>query len=181
MTKPNDSGLTFKARWNKKTFERALRVSDLLALLLGGMSWPGQDIVWITDNDDIVADIDHHLDLIQVFTNIISKYLPHDLGHLKIGTARSDPGDLQIEDLLSIPDLVGGAVAELLTQQDKAGGSPRAGLIVPLSKRITNKTKLLAYWLSIDSSLLQPLVIQVLPAMKGSAFVQRIVDFYSEL
>jgi hypothetical protein len=176
---PDKIPISLQARWTRKTFERILRIADLLSLLLAGVSWPGQNILWITDNDDIVADLNHHQDTVNILGNVSSHYLAHSLGHLRVATARSDRGDRQLEDLLSIPDLTAGAVAELLNRHDNAGGIPGLGLVIPLSRTVSVKTRFLSSWLSIGDRPLKSFVAQIFPTPDGTKLNQRILEFTS--
>lgn len=171
--------ISLQARWTKKSFERMLRIADLLSLILAGLSWPGQDVLWITDNDEIVADLNHHQDTVNILANVSSHYLAHDLGHLRIATAQSDRGDRQLEDLLSIPDLVAGATAELLRSHDATGGIPGFGLVIPLSGTVSAKTRFLSSWLSLRDRPLKAFVAQIFPTPDGRTLNQRILDFTS--
>ncbi len=134
---PKSAGFPLQARWTRDSFERVLRIVHLLSILLAGVSSRDQNVLWVTDNDDIVATPSHHNDTVRLLANISSHYLTHTLGHLRVATATSDNGDRQVEDLLSIPDLAAGCVAQLLTEYELTGGIPGAGLLSPLSQNLT--------------------------------------------
>ena len=108
-------------RWKPTVRERMFRIFYFASLLLAGLSAPNQDIIWFTDEDEIVPNTERLTDAVTLFANLSSHFLGHALGQLKIGTARSDSGDRRLEDLLAIPDLVAGALAELVTVHAREG------------------------------------------------------------
>lgn len=101
--------------WKPKLIERAMRIIHLTSLLLRGLSAPGQDVCWFTDQDDIVANERRLRSFVNLTATISSRYLQHPLRNLRIGTSACDTGGRDIEDFLAIPDLAAGALQELLT------------------------------------------------------------------
>ncbi len=79
------------------------------------MSRSGQNVLWFTDDDAIAPNLKGLTELTTLFAYAASGYLDYNLGHLRMGTpARSDPDDHFLEDLLAIPDLIAGTIAEIL-------------------------------------------------------------------
>lgn len=104
------------AHWNTRALEKLFRVCHFVSVFLAGLSRDGQHVLWITDDDSIAPNVQGLYDLTELFGTIATQYLAHDLGHLRVGTpARSDTNDRLLEDLVAVPDLAAGAVAELLT------------------------------------------------------------------
>jgi hypothetical protein len=104
------------AHWNKKTLEKLFRIIHFISVFLAGMSRAGQNVFWFTDDDSIAPNVQGLTELTELFAYVASGYLTHMLGHLRVGTpARSDTKDRLLEDLLAIPDLVAGTIAEVLT------------------------------------------------------------------
>ena len=140
--------------WSPVIVERALRVVHLVSFFLGGLSAPGQDVLWITDEDDIVANETRLRQLVAVFARISSHYLPHNLRHLRIGTARSDTGRRDLEDLLAIADLAAGALQEMVKQQ----GVPIGAFWLPSPTDLPAKTRSILDWFSDETTFLKRLV-----------------------
>lgn len=65
------------AGWKPKPIERAMRVIHLTSLLLRGLSAPGQDVLWFTDQDDIVANEQRLRSFVNLTATISSHYLQH--------------------------------------------------------------------------------------------------------
>ncbi|MEZ6052590.1 MAG: hypothetical protein R3C02_14580 [Planctomycetaceae bacterium] len=104
-----------RTTWKPKTLEKLLRVSHLGALLIAGLSRSKQHIFWISDQDAITANLEKHKQATNAIASVLTGYLPHQLGHIRIGTAQSDDGSMSIEDILAIPDIAAGAWSEIST------------------------------------------------------------------
>jgi hypothetical protein len=136
-------------RWKPNVQERLLRVLHLSAFLLSGLSVPGQDVLWIIDEDDIAANVPMLTDLTKLFGRVLSSYSSHTLGHIRCSTtAKADDGGLALEDLAAIADLTTGALGELCTGFVTDDVFPRMGLITPLPTNLSRKTKLIASWMA---------------------------------
>lgn len=152
----DDASVAVFSSWPRNSFEKLLRVVHLISLLLAGLSRPGQDVLWITDEDEIAANEQRLRQLVLGFGNVASHYLTHDLGHLRIGTTRSDTGLRDIEDLTAIPDLVAGAAADSFgTYQGVVGWPPSGDIVVPLAHDTPGKARTIMSWHAgnIDASL----------------------------
>ena len=77
------------AKWPRQVILKMMFVAHLGALFLAGLSGPGQNILWLTDNDDFVANDERVVDLTALFAGVISQYCEHRLGHFRFGTMRS--------------------------------------------------------------------------------------------
>jgi hypothetical protein len=81
-------------------------------LVLAGMSSPYQNLLWVTDEDEIAPNVDKFYDVTKLIGYCISHILSHNLGHIKIATTKSDCGNFEVEDLAAIPDIAAGALCE---------------------------------------------------------------------
>jgi hypothetical protein len=102
------------AYWNTYVFEKVLRVIHLCSFFLAGLSKTGQHVLWVTDEDSMVANEAKLRAFVKVFSIVASNYLEHTLGHIKIGSTMSDTGRRDLEDLVAIPDLVAGLLCDLI-------------------------------------------------------------------
>lgn len=148
-TSEDELGEQLLKRWKSSVRERLLRVLHLSAFLVSGLSVPGQDVLWIVDEDDIAANVTLLTDLTKLFARVLSSYSAHTLGHIRCGTtATADDGNLALEDLAAIADLTTGALGELCTGFVTDDVFPRKGLITPLPANLTWKTRLIASWMA---------------------------------
>ena len=173
-----------QAKYRKATFDRLLRISHFNCFVLAGLVGPHQNVVWITDQDDIASNENQLRALIDVFASGMCRYLvrpdgtlPFTLGHLRCGTTASDNGTLQCEDLASIPDLVGGALSEVFTKYSSVGTRLRKGLDLPPPADISPKTRTIMGWVT-EKHRLQHVVVCIEPAPPPSLFVVTLVDFF---
>ncbi len=106
------------SHWNKTSLEKLFRIIRFISIFVAGMSKSGQNVLWFTDDDAIAPNVKGLTELTELFAYTASEHLEHNLGYLRVGTpARSDTNDRMLEDLIAIPDLIAGTVAEILTLQ----------------------------------------------------------------
>lgn len=147
--RPAASSLPEFISWRKDALERLLRVLHLAGMLLAGLSMPGQDVLWITDNDAIVPNVERLTQATQLAAQVASVYLPHTLGRLRFGRAsETEPGDQQIEDLLSLPDLVSGTLAEALTALRRNQAFPTSTVGLAFPDALAEKPRSVLRWLA---------------------------------
>jgi hypothetical protein len=145
------------ARWKTPVQERLLRVLHLGGFLVSGLSRPRQDLFFVTDEDDIAANVPQLTDLTKLFGIVASNSLSHDLGHIRCGTAKSDDGTLWLEDLLAYADFATGAVAEIITAMAGGHGLLQRDIVAPLPSGLSHKARAMASWLSDNGEDLHPM------------------------
>ncbi len=149
------------ANWNAAAFEKLLRVVHFVGFFIAGLSAPNQDVLWITDEDDIVANEDRLREVVKLFANVSSHYLTHDLRHVRIGTTKSDSGTRDLEDLVSIPDFAAGALSELLTEYSRIGIIPKSEVGFPPPKDLSKKARVVMNWFADHTQPLKRMVYLV--------------------
>ena len=145
--------------WKPKVAEQVLRVAHFMALLTARYSLPGQNMMLFVDEDAIASNDAQLTSLTKVAGNVASHYLDHGLGQVRVGTSRSENGDLILEDLLAIPDLAAGTVAEISRKLVEVDHIPSLNLVKPLPRSVTAKSKVIGSWLSSASNRLQKTII----------------------
>jgi hypothetical protein len=147
--------------WKGPAIEHAMRILHIASLLLRGLSAPGQDVLWFTDEDDIVANEGRLRTFVSAFATISSHYLPHPLRHLRIGTTMSDTGRRDIEDYVAITDITAGAFQDLLS----AGGAKHLldnpSIFLPPSQALSRKARVVMDWYSDNTQPLRRLAIVI--------------------
>ena len=147
--------------WTPRAFERLCRVSHLGSLLVSGLSVAGQNVIWLTDEDEIAPNKTQHFRATQLIAHHMSHYCVHPMGHFRFGTTRSDTGKLDIEDLVSVADLAAGATSEVATALFEEGRFPEGKLLIPPAKATATKALKIAGWLAEDHWPLRRLVFVV--------------------
>lgn len=147
--------------WKSKSVERMLRVTHFASLLLRGLSAPGQDVLWVTDEDEIVANSLRMTKFVSALDNIASHYLTHNLGHFRVATTASDTGTRDVEDMVAIPDIVAGALVDVLPTFAMHGGFRLEGLTLPAISPTKPKARAVMDWFSDNRHPLRRLVCVV--------------------
>lgn len=108
--------------WGAATLEKLFRVVTFAALLVAGLSCDGQRIIWVTDEDDIAANPKKLDEFTYAFGATLRRLLSNDIGLVQCCTTELDV-NLELEDLVAIPDLIAGTLSELLAAYQRAGVS----------------------------------------------------------
>lgn len=183
---PSDKGLLdlsnpafhmFK-KWKRKVLEKAFLIIHFISFIIAGLSKEKQNIIWFTDEDDIVANNERVCEITKLFDWICSTYLEHDLGHCRIGTSRCDNGKNQIEDLLAIPDLVAGAISEQLSMDNYQIDTKRVFFLQ--HSDLSDKTKNISWWLLDCNKSLKKLIYFVDPSNDGIGNISSFFHFYGD-
>jgi len=74
-------------------------------------------------------------------------YCPHGMGHLAYGISGKFDDERRAEDLVSIVDLVAGALSEDLSSAITEEYSTSSKISVPVLRRISLKSQLIIFWL----------------------------------
>lgn len=111
-----------KQKWRYSQLQRMLFVSHFIAFLVAGTSSAGQNLFWISDQDDIFANDKYAQDTGVTFTKFLNAYSKHDYGTISIGTTAITESDLLEEDLAAIADIAAGGTVELLTTIKNTSG-----------------------------------------------------------
>lgn len=134
-----------KGNWNVYEFERMARVAFFVSLFLAGLARPTMNIIWITDDDEIVGGLDRKADCARLLSSFTSAYIRHELGSLCMGTTALDEGDFLEEDFAAIPDLVAGTLSDIMTATSNDGNWVNTAGTLEGEKR---KSHLILSWLT---------------------------------
>jgi hypothetical protein len=157
-------------RWKPEIFRKLFWILNFLALFLGGMTGPLQDVIWITDQDDILPCPEAGYDMVSLFTALSGAYIPHKMGHFRWGTTSQDAPNRSLEDIVAIPDLIAGAVSEFLTvsplpsARDQDKHSTETNLLTP-------KASFLLTWLTTGDFPLKRMVCAMTPVTRSGVRV----------
>jgi hypothetical protein len=157
----HESSVVPLSKWKRKSFEKLNRVGHLGAMLVGCMSAPRQDVIWITDEDEIAPNVTKLVEATNVIGHFLNHYCSHNMGRFQFGTTKSDNGSKEIEDLAALPDLAAGALAELLTMASDNQVLPQSQIHLPLPVCISRKTHAIVGWLADKPHPLKKLVVYV--------------------
>ncbi len=131
------------------------RVVNFLSFMLAGLSGPGQDVNWCSDEDPMLANEKRSREFLRVFGRASATYLNHRMGDLNLRTVH---GSTMLEDLAAVADLIAGATAEFLSNEETRVVSP---LVVPMIGGVSSKTRRICRWLAVDDVPLKRIVLAV--------------------
>ena len=104
--------------WKPGVAEKLLRVVHMAAYLVALLGRNGQRVFWMTDNDEICPTPSHHLNLLEAFSRVLSIYQRPGLQSESIGGATPFAERcIEMNDLLSLPDLAAGALGDSLQRE----------------------------------------------------------------
>lgn len=164
--------------WKPQVMERLLRVVHFISLFLSGLSRASQDVLWVTDEDAIAPNESKHRQLVEILGRVCSHYLAHTLGHIRVATTASDIGKRDVEDLVALPDLAAGALADVITRYSRTGTLVGAGLVVPIPDGCRPKTLHIMDWLSNSTGFLKKLCFAIDPIRNSTALSIRLLHFH---
>jgi hypothetical protein len=149
-------GGILKAPWTFVSFERMARTTHFVSLLIAGLCSEGQNVFWISDQDEMFESANKSEDTLRLLSSYQRTYVNRQMGNLRVGTTKMDEGDRFEEDFASIPDLAAGAFAELAMRiQNESAHSiteiPESGFVSDVSP----KTDILLSWLADNTQMLK--------------------------
>jgi hypothetical protein len=103
------------ANWKPHNLQHMFRIAYCTAFLVAGLSNPGQDVHWVSDEDSAFANEAHENDTVGVFAKLLTLFSAHELGQVRYGTTAYGSEPLFQEDLVAVPDLMCGATCEILS------------------------------------------------------------------
>ena len=140
--------------------EKLLRVVHVAAFLTGLLAHDGQKIFWMTDNDAISPTQEMHKKTLLLFQRALGLYARKDFTFPVLGGALPfEEGSVQMLDLLSSTDIVGGTLDQYLTQLDS----------VPAEDvKVKQGCDLVLQWLAYDGIGLKKMTIIMRPGKEGA-------------
>jgi len=104
--------------WKPAVAEKLERILHIMCYWIAVLSANGQKLLWMSDDDSIVANADKQENMRKLFGSIFARYAS-DKTYAHIGFATPfDEKKLEfpLEDLLSIPDLIAGGIESYFTK-----------------------------------------------------------------
>lgn len=153
--------------WKPAVFERMLRATALVSLLVAGLAGQGQEVGWVTDEDEIASNATQLNKLATAFGSMAGLYSQGRIPTVRCMTTAGDTGELETEDLAAIPDLAAGAMADVFSAFEMRGERIVSGKTLSLPDSVPPKAQRIAEWLRVKD---QPLRRHLFVAEKGQNF-----------
>lgn len=150
-----------KGSWSAKSLENMFRIVHFISLVIAGLATPNQNIYWISDEDEILANPTRSSDVAGLISALTSLYVEHNLGELGVGTTRLDEGDRLEEDFAAVPDLAAGAVSEMLTKVSSTNLSCTfyGDAVHEFPDNLSKKTEVILAWLDDENHRLKKSIL----------------------
>ena len=151
----NKEGI-LKASWTFESFERMSRTAHFVKLLTAGLCSEGQNVFWISDQDEMFESPQKSEDTLRLLSSYHQTYINWPMGKMRVGTTKMDEGDRFEEDFAAIPDLAAGALSELVMRMKNDSATnlaeiPTSGLVSDVSP----KSDILLSWLADNTQKLK--------------------------
>lgn len=130
-------------KWSRQEFEYMARMAFFTSLFSSRVLRPGQDIIWISDEDQAFANEARKADAARLAGTFADIFFRVPVGALFMGTTDIDPGD-RAEDYAAIADILAGAVADVFTVAAACSFWPGLGEIPEGTKP---KSDFVLHWL----------------------------------
>ena len=106
-----------------KTAEKLMRIVHLVAYFVALLSADKQSVFWMTDHDEISPTLEQHQQLMELcFGRVLPFYLqPETKFEIMGGALPFEKPSVEMNDRLSLPDLVAGCLGDYLTKRDAQG------------------------------------------------------------
>lgn len=162
-----DNGV-LNADWNVNDLEKMARICHLGAIAVGGVARPNVNIMWVTDQDKIIANAKRLHDTQRVASFMLSMVIsPQSVTvlptkqKLYFNSTLATPWH---EDTLAIPDLSVGALSEIFMKWTKSGQhleNLKDHILV--DNRISQKTQDISRWLGSTDGTLKRTILLLRP------------------
>jgi hypothetical protein len=168
-------GLEKYSHWDISTLEKLFRVVNFIGFFVTGLACADQDIRWITDEDAIVANEKHIEEVNELCDFALNLYAGQHTGSFSCEIAGSDDGSMFKKDLVAIPDLIAGALSEILSQLHSGKLMPIDEKIVPLPDSLSSKSVEIVNWFADYSKPLKRILCVIPP--RSSPWSIKLMDF----
>ena len=150
-------------RWKPDTLRKALTVGFIVNFLVAALAREGQDVVWVTDRDDIVPNQKKGTEMVEFLGRLTPYFGAPSLGHLTVLTTGVTSATQALEDAVSIPDMAAGAAAEFFSALGISTPLMPPEIALPMPGTLSGKTRSLVQWLASPSGSL----VKVLGRIRG--------------
>ncbi len=143
------------SKWNAKSFHRLMLVATIGALLTSGLAANSQDVLWVTDQDEIAPNPTKHDHAGHVIHHCLERYSPDLRGVLTFATTEANVDNFLLRDAVAITDLAAGCLVDAFGVFNR--GSER--LWVSPAPALTRKAQVILDWFAQRDHTLRRLVI----------------------
>ena len=160
--------------WKKNYVkEKFLRLRDFILLILNGLGRENQNVLWITDNDEIVANNLQLISATNILRETLYEHLDYTIGEFELRTLDVDSPDNCFEKLCSLSDLTAGGLVDFVGNYHNANIFPKDGEIAePILQKL--KVNAITNWLSKteEGDMLKKITIKITDTKNDGLFIE---------
>jgi hypothetical protein len=148
---------------NKAVVEKFLRLREFILLILNGLGREYQNILWVTDNDDIVANDLQLMTANAILKETLVKHLDFNISNFELKSLDVDSPDRCLEKLCSLTDLAAGGLVDFVGDYHKGNIILKEGEIAKPISHSKDKVNPITNWLSKyeEKSMLKKITIKI--------------------
>lgn len=162
------------AVWKKDYVkEKFLRLRDFILLILNGLGRENQNVLWITDNDEFVANNLQLITANNILRETLHKHLDYTIGEFELKTLDVDSPDNCFEKLCSLSDLTAGGLVDFVGNYHNAKIFPKDGKFAdPIPQKL--KVNAITNWLSKteQENMLKKITIKITETKNDGLFIE---------
>lgn len=151
------------SEWKRKVSYKALCVTQVCAYLVALLGHASQRVVWMLDNDEIVANSERGVRSAEVLASLVRAYAPNGPQVRGWAVPFADRSEMVFHDLLSATDLAAGTILEALARE--SGRAPSRKPHYDLMER----------WLGEQGRVLRKLTVVIRPDSSDGRISARLV------
>ncbi len=159
--------VTAVRNWNARSFHRLLLVGTLGAVFASGLAADAQDILWVTDQDEIVPNATKHDHAGHVLHHCLSRYGPTLKGLMVLLTTEANFDGFLLRDAVGIADLAAGCLVDVFGACDRSADQ----LWVAPTRALSRKAQVLLDWFAQVGHPLRRIVVCLDDSGDGSVDV----------
>lgn len=138
--------------WSNDVFIKLSLVATFGSLLIGALSDPTQNILFLTDQDEIAQNDTQINHAGHVICRHLAFYAPRHFGAFTFATTEIRGPNQRWEDLASLPDLACGAITKVVELQRKSNVAQSSRIIRPIIETVNHKSGTILSWLVLCDS-----------------------------
>ncbi len=162
------------AVWKKNYVkQKFLRLRDFILLILNGLGRENQNVLWITDNDEFVANNLQLETANTILRETLYKHLDYMIGEFELKTLDVDSSDNCFEKLCSLSDLTAGGLVDFVGNYHNANIFPKEGEVAePILQKL--KVNAITNWLSKteEENSLKKITIKITETKNDGLFIE---------
>ena len=154
--------------------EKFLRLRDIALVILNGLGREQQNVLWITDNDEIVANKIQLVTANSILKETLNKHLDFRIGGFELKTLDVDSDEKCFEKLCSLTDLTAGGLVDFLGDYHNANIFPKENEIANPIVHSKLKVNPITNWLSTNErqNMLKKITIKINQIGNDNLFIE---------